>query len=204
MSGSLVTQLLATTALGFLLAVSLLGLALGIGLIARTGAMLSFIHLMNRWVSMRQALRPLEVPRHVAPGVAASRWFAACLIALGAFAAAILVARVGPTALAALFRVDARTSLAGVLLEALHWFLVLGSVAAVATGILLLFFPGTWQRIEGRANRWYSTRELESAGDALHPSLDRIVEAFPRTAGAVLCALSAAGAGAAAALLFGR
>jgi hypothetical protein len=202
--GSIVIQLLITTAVVFLFVGSLLGLALGTGLVLRASVVLPFIQLMNRWVSTRQALRPLELPRQVAPAAAGARWFGAVLVALGAFSAAILLGRLDPVALAGLFKVDARTSLPGILLEALRWFLVLGSLTAVATGVMLLFFPRAWRKVEARANHWYSTRHLELAGDTLHPALDRIVEAFPRASGAVILALSAIAAISSAMLLFGR
>jgi uncharacterized protein YjeT (DUF2065 family) len=166
--------------------------------------MLPFIQLMNQWVSTRQALKPLELPLQVAPAAAGARWFGALLVVLGAFASAILLKRLDTAALAGLFKVDARTSLVGILIEALRWFLVAGSVSAVLTGVMLLFFPQTWRRVEARANHWYSTRPLELAGDAVHPPLDRMVEAFPRAAGLVILALSAVAAVASGALLFGR
>jgi hypothetical protein len=200
--GSIVSQLLVTTLVVFLFVGSLLGLVLGLGLLLRASLMLPFIHVMNQWVSTRQALRPLELPLHVAPGAAGARWFGLVLVVLGGFSAAILLGRLDPAALASLFKVDARISLLGIVLEALRWFLVIGSLAAVAIGLMLLFFPRAWRAVEARANHWYSTRQLELAGDALHPSLDRIVEAFPRASGAVILALSAIAIAASGMLLF--
>lgn len=205
MSGSsIVTQLAITSVVAFLLVGSLLGLLLGIGLLVKARAVLPFIHLMNQWVSTRQALKSLEQPRQVGTAASGARWFGAVLVALGAFSAAILLGRLDPTAVASLLKVDGRTSLLGMLLEALRWFLVLGSLGAVLTGVMLLFFPRTWRLVEERANRWYSTRSLEIAGDALHPPLDRIVEAYPRASGAVLVALSVVAAASSAMLLFSR
>jgi hypothetical protein len=204
LGGQVVTQVLVSTVVVFLFVVSLLGLALGAGLLLRARAMLPFIQLMNQWVSTRRALKPLELPRQVAPAAGGTRWFGAVLIALGGFAAAILVGKFDATTLAGLFRVDARLSLAGVLLDAMRWFLAMGSLGAVFVGAMLLFFPGAWRRIEARANHWYSTRELEVAGDALHPTLDRIVEAFPRASGIAIVGLSVLAAVSSGALLFGR
>jgi hypothetical protein len=204
MSGSsILTQMLVSTLLAFVFAGSLLGVALGIGLVLRAGVMLPFIHCMNHWVSARQVLTPLERPRQVAPLASGSRWFGALLIGLGAFAAALLVAKLDPGAVAGLFKVDARTSLFGILLDAIRWFLVAGSLAAVVIGVMLLCFPQAWRRVEARANRWYSTRELEIAGDALRPSLDRLVEGFPRASGLVILVLSVSAALACGMLLFG-
>jgi uncharacterized protein YjeT (DUF2065 family) len=201
--GPLLTQLLVSTVVAFLFVGSLLGFALGIGLVLRAGVMLPFIRFMNRWVSTRQALAPLERPLQLAPLASGARWFGAVLIALGAFAAAILLAKLDPGAVAGLFKVDARTSLLGILLDAMRWLLVVGSLAAVVIGVMLLFFPQAWRRVEARANRWHSTHELEVAGDVLRPSLDRLVEAFPRASGLMILALSMVAALSSGMLLFG-
>lgn len=205
MSGSaVVTQLLLTTLMVFLFVGSLLGLVLGIGLLLRASAILPFIHVMNQWVSTRQALRPLEVPVQVAPAAGGARWFGIVLVVLGGFSAAILLGRLDSAGLAGLFKVDARISLLSIALETVRWFLVAGSFTAIFTGVMLLFFPQAWRKLEARANHWYSTRQLEIAGDTLHPSLDRIVEAFPRAAGMVILALSLIAAVASGMLLVGR
>ena len=60
MSGhNLLAQVLLSTVVVFLFAVSLLGLALGLALMLKNSVVQPFMALMNRWVSMRKALRPL-------------------------------------------------------------------------------------------------------------------------------------------------
>jgi hypothetical protein len=186
----LLAQVLASTLVVFLFAGSLLGLVLGLGLLLRSSATLPFIRLMNQWVSTRQALRPLEAQVQLARAAAGARWFGAVLVVVGAYAAAILISSFDVHRVATLFKVDARYSLGGLGLDVLKWFLVLGSLTAVFTGIMLLFFPSAWRSVEDRANRWYSTRSLEAAGDTVYLSLDRIVEAFPRASGAVILFMS--------------
>jgi hypothetical protein len=186
----LLAQVLASTLVVFLFAGSLLGLVLGLGLLLRSSATLPFIRLMNQWVSTRQALRPLEAQVQLARAAAGARWFGAVLVAVGAYAAAILISSFDVHRVATLFKVDARYSLGGLGLDVLKWFLVLGSLTAVFTGIMLLFFPSAWRSVEDRANRWYSTRNLEAAGDTVYLSLDRVVEAFPRASGAVILFMS--------------
>jgi uncharacterized protein YjeT (DUF2065 family) len=198
----LLAQILVSTVVVFLFVGSLLGLTLGLGLIARSAATLPFIVLMNQWVSTRQALKPLELPRQVAPTAFNARWFGAVLVALGTYAAIVLIGSFDVQRVAALFRVDARYSLAGLALDALKWFLVVGSLGAIVSGIMLLFFPRAWRSIESRANHWYSTRNLEQAGDTLYMSLDRIVEAFPRASGLVILTMSLVAAIASGMLLF--
>jgi uncharacterized protein YjeT (DUF2065 family) len=204
MGHHLLAQILVSTVVIFLFVTSLLGLALGLGLIVRSSATLPFIMLMNQWVSTRQALRPLESPRQMAPTASdsAGRWFGIVLVLVGAYAAAILIRSFDVHRVAALFRVEARYSLPGLALDALKWFLVLGSLTAIVTGIMLLFFPNTWRNVEARANRWYSTRNLEIAGDTVYLSLDRIVQAFPRASGVVIFVMSLVAAIASGILLF--
>lgn len=195
------TQVLVSTVVVFLFVTSVLGLILGLGLMLRSASTMPFIFMMNRWVSMRQALRPLELPLHLRPAGNA-RWFGVILIAVGAYAAVVLVGSFDVQRLALLFRADPRYSVTGLALEALKWFLVVGAVSAVATGVMLLFFPQAWRRVEDRANRWYSTRDLELAGDTVYMSLDRVVEAFPRAAGGVIFVLSLVAALASGLVLF--
>ena len=129
--------MLLSTAVIFLFATSLLGLAVGLGVMLGSTAMLDFIRRMGLPVRL--------------PGMAGSaRWFAVILVAVGAYAAVVVL------------KVQAPHSLPGLAIDVLKWFLVVGSVAAIVAGILLLVFPRIWRNVEARANRWYSTRYLEA------------------------------------------
>ena len=200
---ALLVQILVPTLVVFLFGVSMLGLALGAGLALGRPGIASFIELMNRWVSTRQALKPLETPVHVPP-IGGARIFGAMLLAIGAYASVVLLASFDVPRLAVLFKLDPRFSLPVLGLEALKWLLVLGSLAAVVAGGMLLFCPRAWRALEQRANRWYSTGELELAGDTVYLSLERVVQAHPRAAGGVIFALSLAAALASGLLLFAR
>lgn len=186
----LIAGMLLTAVMLFLLAGSLLGVLIGGGLVLRSAAILRFIGWMNRWISTRQAFKPLELPLRVAQTAAHARWFGLVLLALGGYTAFILIAAVDVNGIAALLKVDARYSLAAIAIHTAKWILVLGGILAVATGLMLLFFPRAWRSVEARANRWYSTGDLEGSEDTVYMSLDRLVEAFPRSAGALILALS--------------
>jgi hypothetical protein len=188
----LVTQLLLTAFIAFVLAGSLLGLLIGSGLLLRRAATLRFIRWMNLWVSTRQAFKPLELPLRVAQSAASARWFGAVLVALGAYTTVVLIAAVDVNGITALLKVDARYSLAAIGIHAAKWILVVGGIMAIATGIMLLFFPRVWRGVEARANRWYSTGNIEGSEETLYMSLDRTVEAFPRASGVLILALSLA------------
>jgi hypothetical protein len=170
--------LLVFTAVLFLFVTSLLGIAVGLGLMLQSTTVLGFVRRMNHWVSMRRALKPLELPIRLPAMDAGARWLAMILIAVGAYAALVLLPLQAPR------------SLAGLAIDALKWSLVAGSLASIVTGVLLLFFPRIWRKVEARANRWYSTRHIELAADRLYMPLERVAEAFPRTAGAIILILS--------------
>ena len=188
----LLAQLLLTSLLLFLFMGALLGVAVSVGLLVRSAAMLRFIHAMNRWISTRQAFKPLEHPLQIAQAAAGARWFGAVLLALGAYTTVVLLSAVDVNGIIALLGVDARYSLAAIAIHAAKWVLVLGSGLAIATGIMLLFFPRAWRSIEARANRWYSTGNLEGSEDTVYLSLERVVEGFPRASGLVILLLSLA------------
>ena len=175
----------------FILLGSLLGVVVGVGLIARSRSIMSFMEAMNRWVSIPGgAVTALERPVTMPAARSRSRWLGAVLVVLGGYSAGVLLASVDAQRVAAVFGMNPRSALVGVVLDAAKWLLVLGSVAGIAAGIMLLFFPRAWRGIEASANRWYSTRELAAAGDIPHPALDRVVAAFPKASGWVILAMS--------------
>jgi hypothetical protein len=73
----------------------------------------------------------------------------------------------------------------------MKWFLVAGSVLAVAVGILMLFFPRALAAFEAGMNRWYSTRKLVPTGsESMKFPLELLVEASPRASGWIIAAAS--------------
>jgi hypothetical protein len=171
----------------FGLAGSLLGVAVGLGLLFNSRATLALFRRVNRWVSTRQALKPLEIPRNAESRGPKPRWNGLVFVVAGAYVAIVLfqhnAAKVASSAVPS-------SIVSELLLNAARWFMVVGGVTAVAVGVMLLFFPAAFARLEAGANRWYSTRQALSGGDAMHTPLDRWVEAFPRVSGLLIAALS--------------
>src|SRR5262249_42457214 len=84
-----------------------------------------------------------------------------------------------------------RWFITGLALQAVKWFLVVGTVLAVVVAVLILFFPGRMTALETRLNRWYSTRNiLPPAGEAMRFPLDAPVQGSPRAAGWLIAAAS--------------
>jgi hypothetical protein len=189
----------------FGLAVSLLGIGVGLGLLFRKAATLRFFETMNRWTSTRQALRPLEIPRNVdASAARRPRWNGVVLALAGAYVAIALSQLSGAKVAGSLALAARYASLAEMAVNTIRWLMVLGGLAAVAIGIMLLFFPQALRGVEERANRWYSTRQALSGGDAMRMGLDRWVAIFPRASGTLIACLSLVSTVAFALLVLGR
>jgi hypothetical protein len=174
----------------FGLAGSVLGISVGLGLLLRSAATLHFFDTMNRWISTRRTLKPLEIPRYVgSPTARKPRWNGVVLLIAGAYVAVSLWQLDGAKTTALAY--GARYPVAAeILLDAIRWCMVAGGLTAVGVGIMLLFFPRAYLGFEARANHWYSTRQAFTGGDTAHMTLDRWVAAYPRFAGTAIAGLS--------------
>ena len=184
---SVVNELIAPSILLFLLLGSFAGVALGSGLLASSSATFVLLRKLNRWVSTRRALKPVEIPREMKAGLTHSRWFGVAFTAAGAYSLYALLVQVGTMRVSVTLHLG---TFGAIGVETLLWFLVVGSVLAVAAGAMLLLFPRSWNAIEAVANRWVSTRRLAHEGDTMRLPLDRLVEAYPRKAGWAILVLS--------------
>jgi len=180
-----------------------IGFAVGVGLIVSSARTLRFFHAMNRWISMRGALKPMEIPRDtelLSHGHRRSLGYA--LIAGGAFSAAGLAAGIDAAAVGASFAKGGdMVRIVAIAAGALKWFLVVGSVAGVAVGLLLCFSPGALAALEKHANRWISSRRAMHGADEPNLALDRLVETHPGPSGWILVCTTLGAAAYAATLL---
>jgi hypothetical protein len=179
-----------------------IGFAVGVGLIVSSARTLQFFHAMNRWISMRGALKPMEIPRDTEPlshGHRRSLGYA--LVAGGAFSAFGLAAGVDAAAVGASFARGDMVRIVAIAAGALRWFLIVGSVAGVAVGLLLLVSPDALAVLEKHANRWVSSRRAMRGADDLNLTLDRLVETHPGPSGWILVCTTLGAAAYAATLL---
>jgi hypothetical protein len=186
---SVVAQLLfpvITTAF-FVLGVA--GLVVGIGLIVSSPAMFRFFSVMNRWISLRRPLKPLEVPRDLDPVVGRNRVVLGVLLTVGALVSLYgLLVRIDSQALATALRFDLPGAYVVWLVDSLRWFLIVGSVLALAVGVLLLVSPRTLAPVLSTADYWYSTRQAAAGAEKMNLALDNWVRDHPRAAGWVIVA----------------
>lgn len=180
---------------------------LGLALVFRPEKALAFMRTMNRWVSTRRAMKEAEIPRTVSMTSRKSQVLLALFLLFGGlFAIYFLLLRLELPDAALVLGVDLKRWLViGIALQTMRWFLIVGSVLAVAIAALILFFPHGLAALEARMNKWYSTRHvLPPAGEAMRFPLEVIVEASPRAAGWTIAAASLVVAAAMAVLLAAR
>ena len=179
-----IDQLLMPALFVFLLVAGIAGAALGLALIASRGRVVRRLGALNYWISGSRPLAPLETPLTIEPTVHKHRrWFGAVFIVGAAFSLIMLFARLSVAGVISLMGANSRSLIVAWLVESLGWMLFVGSLLALAIGIILGFFPRLLMALEARANRWYSSRHAAAGADRMVLSLDRWVESSPRTAG---------------------
>jgi len=179
------------------------GVAVGIALVSRAQSTLAFFRRMNHWVTSRIDQKARE--EHPVAGPASfstpQRRLAGIVFALGG-AFAVIALTSTPKIPATLLQARGALWTASLMLaDVVRWILVIGCTGSVIVGILLLFFPQAWARLEARANHWHSTQQFFARTDVMHTPLDRWIEQSPRPAGVLITILSLVGVTAFAVLL---
>jgi hypothetical protein len=172
----------------FVLVGGIAGFALGVALIWRSEAAMRFISRMNRWVSTRQALQPLDRPHtmeRLSPRL--RRWLGICLAVGGALVVVLVLVRLQLDRGSFVPGVDVRRWIvSGVTLKTIKWFLVVGGAFSCAVGALMLFWPRQMDAFEARMDHWYSSPRLRAADETMRMPLEPRVEAHPRAAGVII------------------
>jgi hypothetical protein len=198
-------QWLAESVVVFFLIGGLVVLVVGLCLLFNARRTLWFFGTVNRWVSLRRATKPLEVPRDTRPFVQRHRrWLAAIFVAGGIFAMYGLITGFDASAVIFVFGLDSlRPSFASWVVDSARWILMVGNFAAIVLGIALGFFPESVTTLEAGGSHWYSERQFSRGSDTLRLPLDQKVAAFPRASGLVMTFFGLALAGAYGLMLFG-
>ena len=199
-----VAHVVVPSVLVFVLIVGVVGILLGLGLIARNDSVLRLLERLNHWTSLRRALKPLEVPREIEQGLRKHPRGLGILILIGAaFSLYFLLLRVGGPDFTALL--TARSA-EGALLwftNSLRWALIGANLIALAIGVVLAFFPQMMGPLAASANRWVSSRQLTMKGDEMDLTIDIVVRAHPRLAGVLIAVGALVPAIGASMMLFG-
>jgi len=180
-------QFVAPALVWFFFIGGIVAVAIGIGLILRSPRVFRLFDLLNHSVSMRQATRPLAVPRDSSNFVWKYRRLIGSVFVVGAvYSIWGLVTGAGNSAIVTMLNLELPSGYVFWIVESLRYFLVVGCTAAIIVGILMVVSPDTLKAIEDVGSRWYSTRQIAPEAERMNLGLDQWVVAFPRTAGLII------------------
>lgn len=173
------------------LALALLGgcFIYGLLLLALPGTAMRAASYLNRRVSSRRALRPLEIPRFTERLFYRRHRIFGGLILLGVIGFFAMYFGGFPRAsLLATLKRQAGHDAAIVLLDSATAFFLLANALIGIFALIVIFRPSLLKPVEQWANRWISTRRAFRGADASRQPLDDLVAAHPRLAGALVLA----------------
>jgi hypothetical protein len=168
----------------------LAGIAVGTGLIVNSSRTLGFFRTINRWTSMRRAVKPLEIPRDSTQVVQRyMRVIAVIFIVGGAYSLYALLVQFSAQAIIFSLKLrEVHPLVSGLLIDGIRWILITGNLAAVVVGILMVYSPRKLTALEAVGSKWFSDRRVTQVGDRMHTPLDRWVASAPRAAGVIIAA----------------
>jgi len=186
---SFFSQILQQTLFIVLLVGALFALLAGLLLVFRSEAAFRISERMNRWVSTRAAIRPLEEHRSISRPLYRMHRLVGALICAGALYSLIVLGM--PSGESAIVK-----SLGGLgparfaewLGESLRWILLAGNFGALLFGIVFIMRPSALKSLEAWADRRISARRRTKPIEEAHLTADRFVRAHPRFTGMVVIA----------------
>jgi hypothetical protein len=170
------------------LAGAALAVLIGILLLIDSARVLRWNASLSRWVSTRDAVRPLDEPRDIKRFVYRNHRILGVLVVAGAiYTLDVLTFGFQTGALARIFRGLANQSVLGIVLDTLRLFLVAANLLAVFAGLALAFRPSLLKGVEAWADRSYAMRS-DGRMDEMRFQPDQWVGAHPKLAGALVVA----------------
>jgi hypothetical protein len=161
--------------------------AAGLLLVFRSEAAFRISERMNRWVSTRAAIRPLEEHRSIARPLYRMHRLVGAMICAGALYSLIVLGM--PSGESAIVK-----SLSGIgparfsswLSESLRYVLLAGNLGALLFGLVFIVRPSALKSLEAWADRRISARKRTKPLEITRLTADMFVRAHPRFVGAVI------------------
>lgn len=173
-----------TSLVVFLLLGTVLGVAAGLMLIFASERAFRISDFLNRWVSTRAAMRPLDAYRSIKRPVYRMHRLVGSLICAGAlYSLVVLGSPYGASAIAKSLSTVGPPRFASWIAESLTLFLLIGNFGALVFGLVLIFRPSALKRLETWADRQVSTRKPTKPLETQHFPLDEFARARPRLMG---------------------
>lgn len=171
----------------FLALGTFLALLYGLALIFRLSWSLELNEKLNRWISTRQAMRPMELSRDIHRPLYRKHRSVGLLVTAGAAVVLyVLLTRYHPAPIIAYFSRYMRPGVASWLLDWFRGFVLVTNVFALLIGLALFLRPSLLKGLEAWANRSYSGRGLSKFLDVMHLGVDRAVTGYPRLFGTAI------------------
>lgn len=144
---------------------------------------------LNRRISGRRAMRPLEIPRPTERAFYRHHRLlgTALLLAVTFFFLLYFLSFPRDSLLVSLTRQYGKAA-GEAFFQATEWFFLLANGLIAAFSVLVLVRPSLLKPVETWANRWISTRQALKGLEREHDPLDRFVLRHPRLTGALLLA----------------
>jgi hypothetical protein len=188
----LINTIVVPALLTFLMVGGVAGVILGMGLCVRSDLVLRAGEKLNRWISFRQVLKPVEIQRDSWALVQRNRRVLAVGVVLGAAYTIYGLRLIDPLASSARVAERLHISLNGAawLVDSTIWFLILGNLFAILISVLLGFAPELLAKLDARSSRWISTRNALRTASEINCTFDHWVENWPRATGATIALFS--------------
>jgi hypothetical protein len=184
-----VVNLLLRSAVLFLLAGSMAGLAVGALLVLNPQRIRAVSHILNRWVSTRRLNQALDRSVMVDPWFYRHHRFSGALILLAAVYI-LYVFSVGLDGKDAVLELSRRFNMSPVivdwLLDALALSALLGALLAAFVSLFLLLRPSMLKDFEQVSNRWVSLRQGLKPVEVQREGLDEYVFRHSRASGILI------------------
>ena len=171
----------------FLLLGSVFALAAGLLLLFNSERAFRIGDRMNRWISTRAALRPLEEPRTISrPLYRMHRLFGTLICAGALYALVVLGTHQGEIAISNTLSGIGPRRLASWLSESLRIVLLVGNLGALLFGLVFIVRPSALKGLEAWADRRISGRKASKPLEEVHLATDQFARTHPRLTGAVI------------------
>ena len=142
---------------------------------------------MNRWVSTRAVIRPLEEHHSISRPLYRMHRVVGALICAGAlYSLFVLGMPSGEAAIAKSLSGFGPPRFSAWLSESLRYVLLAGNLGALLFGLMFIARPSALKSLEAWADRRISTRKASKPLDQMRLSTDQFVRAHPRLVGVLV------------------
>lgn len=167
-------------------------LAVGIALVARQQTVMNWGTRLNRWISTRRLMRPLEKPRDIHRIIYRRHPLVGGIIVIAAaYVIYFLFRGFSPEPFVFLLRRFVPEPAINWLVVSFWWLTLIAQVFAIFIGAIMFARPSALKGIEAIANKTFSAREMGKFWETMNTEPDRIVMNHPKLIGTLIIAGSA-------------